>query len=211
MESIALGDTLEALTPSPREAEVRGFLRTYGYRCSLTGILYVMDEELEVFDQARIDKTIWRHIGRKPVAEIAKMAGMHPNEVLRRKNELLESVDVLTIQEKRTRLMVELEEIGADARDRFKNASDEFAAGLLNSSVAAMKTVLGELARAEKADQGALERLNELRLRELLRLMDRVVISSTKEIAAKYELSEDELQEVFQEKLVEEAREMDAQ
>lgn len=165
-----------------------------------------MDEELEVFDQARIDKTIWRHIGRKPVAEIAKMAGMHPNDVLRRKNELLESVDVLTIQEKRTRLMVELEEIGADARDRFKNASDEFAAGLLNSSVAAMKTVLGELARAEKADQGALERLNELRLREILNIIDTTVKGTFDRVTAKYGVESDDLMEIFQEELMETAR-----
>lgn len=168
-----------------------------------------MDEELEVFDQARIDKAIWRNIGRKPVAEIAKMAGMHPNDVLRRKNELLESVDVLTIQEKRTRLMVELEEIGADARDRFKNASDEFAAGLLNSSVAAMKTVLGELARAEKADQGALERLNDMRVQELLRLVDTTVNATLTRVAEEHSLDKSDLMTIFQEELTESAKEME--
>lgn len=169
----------------------------------------IMSEEIETFDQERADRIIWRHIGRKPVSEIAKLVSMKPEEVLRRKNELIESVDVLTIHEKRTKLLSELEEIAANAKDRYTNASDEFAAGLLNSSVAAIKTVLGELNRMEAKSSGEVEKLNNLRIKELLSLVDRVVHTSVRELAEKYDLDESDMLEVFQENLVSAAREID--
>ena len=168
-----------------------------------------MSEEVEEYDQERIDRTIWRHIGRKSVSEIAKMTGLKPEQVLRRKGELIESVDVLTVHEKRVKLMSELEEIAANARERYERVSDEFASGLLNSAVSAMKTVLAEMARIEKNQSGEIQKLNALRLREITRLIDQVVILSVREIAAKHRLDEDELLEVFQGNLVTAAREIE--
>lgn len=157
----------------------------------------------------RADKIIMRHIGRKPISEIAKLVGMKPEEVLRRKNELISSIDVLSAQEKRTKLMYELDELAAQARERAEGTVDEFYSGMLNSSVAAMKTVMTELARMEKQDAGALERLNQKRVAELLRLVDVVVAASVREIAQAHKLDEDELMLVFQEKLTEEARSLE--
>lgn len=170
-----------------------------------------MGEDLDTFDQERADRLIMRHVGRKPVSEIAQMAGMKPEEVLRRKSDLINSIDVLTVQEKRAKIMYELDELAANARERAENAVDEFFSGMLNSSVAAMKTVLVELARSEKADQGAVEQLNAKRVSELLRLMDAVVAASVREIASTHELDEGELLEVFQGKLLEEARAIEEQ
>lgn len=174
-------------------------------------ILSSMSEEVEEFDQKRADQLIQRYIGRRSVREIAEMAGMRPEEVMRRKTELINNIDVLTIQEKRAKLLYELDELAANARERADSSSDEFFSGMLNSSVSAMKTVLVELARAEKADQGAVEQLNNLRVKELLRLMDSVVLSSVREIADRFDLDEDELTEIFQERLVDEARMLEDQ
>lgn len=169
----------------------------------------VVNEVEESMDRA--DAIIMRHVGRKPVSEIAQMAGMKPEEVLRRKSDLINSIDVLTVQEKRAKIMYELDELAANARERAENAVDEFFSGMLNSSVAAMKTVLVELARSEKADQGAVEQLNAKRVSELLRLMDAVVAASVREIASTHDLDEGELLEVFQGKLLEEARAIEEQ
>lgn len=168
-----------------------------------------MSEELELIDQDRIDKAIWKSIGIKSVRQIADETGLKPEEVLRRKNELLDGVDVLSIQQKRQRLLIELDGMARDSRDRAANTVDEFYSGMLNSSVAAIKTMLTELARMERQDSGKIESLNNLRIRELLRLIDVTVARAVTEIANTHDLEEAELMEVFQGHLVDAAREVE--
>ena len=168
-----------------------------------------MSEELEHIDRDRIDKAIWKSIGIKSVRQIADETGLKPEEVLRRKNELLDEVDVLSIQQKRQRLLIELDGMARDARERAANTVDEFYSGMLNSSVAAIKTMLTELARMERQDSGKIEALNNLRIRELLRLIDVTVARAVTEIANTHDLEEAELMEVFQGHLVEAAREVE--
>lgn len=168
-----------------------------------------MSEELELIDQDRIDKAIWKSIGIKSVRQIADETGLKPEEVLRRKNELLDEVDVLSINQKRQRLLIELDGMARDSRDRAANTVDEFYSGMLNSSVAAIKTMLTELARMERQDSGKIEALNRLRISELLRLIDVTVARAVTEIANTHDLEETELMEVFQGHLVEAAREVE--
>lgn len=167
-------------------------------------------KEVAEVDQDRIDRVIWRGIGVKSVRQIAEEAGIKPEEVLRRKGELLDEIDVLSVAEKRIRIMAELDGMARDARERAARVSDEFAAGLLNSSVAAMKTVLGELTRMEKADNGKVEALNQLRIKELLRLIDATVARSVAEISVSYDIPQEDLMAVFQGYLTATAREVDA-
>lgn len=170
-----------------------------------------MSGEIEHLDQGRVDELIWKYIGLKSVREIASLTGIKPEEVLRRKNELLDGVDVLSIQQKRQRLLIELDGMARDARERASGASDEFYAGTINASTGAIKTMLSELARQEKQDSGKIEALNQLRIRELLRLVDATVARSVREIASTHDLEEAELMEVFQGHLVEAARELEAE
>lgn len=171
----------------------------------------IMSEEIEHLDEERISEIIWRNIGLKSVRDIAEMTGLKPEEVLRRKNELLDSVDVLTVQQKRQRLLIELDGMARESRERAQRASDEFFAGTINASTGAIKTYLQELARMEKADSGKIEALNNLRIRELLRLIDVTVARAVTEIAATHNLEEVELMEVFQGHLVEAARELEVE
>lgn len=170
-----------------------------------------MGEEIEHLDQSRVDELIWRHAGLKPVRDIAEMTGLKPEEVLRRKNELLDGVDVLSIEQKRQRLLIELDGMARDARDRAQKASDEFYAGTVNAASGAIKTMLAELARMQKQDSGKIEALNNMRVKELLRLVDFTVARSVREIATTHDLDETELMEVFQGHLVEAARELEAE
>lgn len=165
-------------------------------------------EKVEI-SQDRIDRVIWRGIGVRSVRQIAEEAGIKPEEVLRRKGELLDEIDVLSVAEKRVRIMAELDGMARDARERAARVSDEFASGLLNSSVAAMKTVLGELARLEKADNSKVAELNQKRVAELVSLMREVIDISVVEIAASHELDEQELYDVFNRRMREAAEKRD--
>lgn len=166
--------------------------------------------EVEKRDQARIENIVWRGLGVKSARQIATEAGIAPDEVLRIKRELLDSVDVLTIAEKRQKLVVELQKLANDARERSERISDEFFAGTVNASVGAMKTVLTELARMEKADQSKVESLNMLRIRELLALLKETVEAGVTEISKTYDLPVEDLFDVFNTKLQASAAKRDA-
>lgn len=168
-----------------------------------------MSEEIEQLDQSRIDEMIWKHIGLKPAREIADMAGIKPEEVLRRKNELIDEVDVLTLQQKRQRLMIELDGMARDARDRASTTSDEFYAGTINAASGAIKTMLAELARMEKQDTTRVDALNQKRVQELVSIMRATVDSAVPDIARKFDLDETELFEIFNQRLIEVAQERD--
>ena len=161
-----------------------------------------MSEVDKVDNSARVDKIIWRNMGLRPVVEIAELAGVEPPVVLRRYWELMESIDALTVEQKRVRLLVELEGMARDARDRAKGTSDEFYAGTINAAVGAIKAQLVELARIEKQNTGAVEVLNSLRIRELLALIDKTVALTVEDIAVKYDIDSLELMEMFQDRRV---------
>lgn len=165
-----------------------------------------MGEEIEEVDTERVDRLIMKNVGVKPVSYIAKLTGLKPEEVLRRKAQLLEEIDVLTVQQKRQKLLINLEEIAQDAMEKSKSINSEFFAGTLNAAVSAQKVILAEMARIEKNSSDEVVRLNEMRIRELMRLIDATVVSSVREIAATHGLEEAELMEIFQSKLSEEAR-----
>lgn len=186
-------------------------LRNIGFRglFLFTGKLVVMSDEVAEIDQDRIDRIIWENAGRIPARKIAELVGWTPEAVLRRKSELLDFVDELTIQEKRHRIMVDLEGIASEARTRAKTAADEFYSGMLNSSIAAMKTVLVELNRLENKSEDAVNRLNQQRVKELLRLIDTTVDATLTKVAQKHGLDKADLMDIFQEELLESAKEFD--
>lgn len=169
-----------------------------------------MAEEIErAEDSERVRKLIWRHMGVKSAREIAEMTGVPPETVLRVKRELLEEVDILSIQEKRQRIIIELEQMARESRERAQGMNDEFYASGVQASVAAMRLVLGELKLMEKQDTTKIETLNRKRVEELLALMTAVVESGTQEIAEVHGINEDELLNVFNRKLVDEAGKRD--
>ena len=160
---------------------------------------------------SRSDRIIWRSVGVKSVRQVAEELGLSPERVLRRKKELLEEIDVLTIQEKRAQLLVSLQDIADQTQRDYDSAPWEFKAGIANSAVASMKVVLAELARAEKKDSADIDALNSMRVRELVELMSAVVNSGVREVSARFGLDEDEIYEIFNHRLIEEARARDIQ
>lgn len=157
----------------------------------------------------RIERLVWKSLGVKSIRRIAQETGLAPEEILRIKTELLDSVDVLTIADKRTKLLVSLQEMADDAQDRSRSIADEFYAGSINASVGAIKAVLVELNRMSKTDEDKITTLNNLRVKELLSLIDEVVDISVTSIAEKHSLDRDELMAVFSGHLIEAAQRRD--
>ena len=165
--------------------------------------------DVEVADDDRISAYVWRRIGKESARDMAKALGVSPDEILRVKRDLAESVDEITLQVQKARLMRTLQEIADDAKDEFETAPAEFKAGLLNSSVAAIKTLLVELNRTSAKDQAAVTSLNNLRVRELTSLLVEVVESAVPIVAERYDLDVDELFDIFNERLEDAARKRD--
>lgn len=172
--------------------------------------------ELEVTDDLwneEIDHMLLRKVGVQSTAEIARELGIGPLDVRKRVNELLEDIDVLTVQQERTRLLIELRALVNRATERLDQIgtglSDREFAQVLNSTSQTIRVHLQELDKMEVKDDEALKELNRRRVAELLKLMDRVVLTSVQEIASAHGLDETEMLEVFSSRLVEAAAEMD--
>src|SRR5690606_30067998 len=103
--------------------------------------------------------------------------------------------------------LIDLQSIARKTQEDYDKSPFEFKAGLMNSAIASMKLVLSELNRMDKADQGKVEALNNLRVREILRLVETSVKSTLAEIAETYDLSPDSLLRIFQRHLAQSAQE----
>lgn len=156
--------------------------------------------ELEEFEiDSRIEKLIWRSIGRKPVRKMAEETGLPVEMVARIRTELLDGVDELTIDQKRTKLLVDLQDIADTARSDYDSADDtDSGSKLLTVAVGAIKTVLGEMRQIEKSSSGAIDALNQMRIRELMRLIDLTVAKTFAVLSERHGLEEDEMYEIFQ-------------
>ena len=106
------------------------------------------------------------------------------------------------------KIMVDLQTVVNETIRRARNAEDERnIAGLYNSATNAMKAVLTQLNLLEDKSSAEIDRLNELRVRELLKLVDSSVKATLAEIADTYDLDQDALLFIFQRHLVEAAQE----
>lgn len=157
-----------------------------------------------------MDTLIWRHAGVKSARETAKELGVQPEDVLRRRKDLLDGVDDLTIKQAKQKLITDLQDIAQSTKEDYEDAPWEFKSGLMNSSIAAMKAILVELNRADKADEEKVDHLNNLRVRELVGLIQEVVDISVEEAAQKYDIDQDELFAIFNANLEKAARMRDA-
>lgn len=161
-----------------------------------------MSKDLEPIEiDTRIEQIIWKGMGTKSSRQLAEETGLPMERIFAMKRELLDSVDELTLDQKRQKLVVDLQEIAGALREDYNNSPMEFKAGIANAATTAMKTVLAELSRMEKNSSDKITQLNELRKREIVRLYTRVVDTGVVEIAEKYGIPEDELFAVFNNRL----------
>ena len=126
---------------------------------------------------------LWELVGSRTPKQIADELGLPPAEVVRRTREMLESVDILTIEQQRQKLMIDVGRIARKAEEAFDNVYDERnKSGLLNSAVNAQKEVLRQLEKMEDRNAGAVDALNRMRVAELVRLVETAVVDTLAEL-----------------------------
>lgn len=158
----------------------------------------------------RIREYIWKHIGKKSARQMSEDLGVPPDDILRIKRDLVDSVDELTIQAQKTKLLYSLQELADDAHERSKNVKDERNfSGMVNAAAGAIDKLLKEFNRKAKEESAAVQTLNNLRIQELLRLMDVVVFKSVTDISDEHGIDSEELMAVFSDNLVEAAKELE--
>lgn len=152
----------------------------------------------EIVVDDRIDRMIWKGIGRKSVRQMAKETGLTVEQVAQRRTELVEGVDEITIQQMRAKLLVDAQDIASTAREDYDDEPDkDKGSKLLTVALGAIKTVLDQLNRMEKASTTAIDELNSLRVRELVSLIQEAVDTSVPEIAELYGIDKDALFQIF--------------
>lgn len=169
-----------------------------------------MTEELETANTGHSDSVIQRWIGVKTPREIADMTGLEPFEVVRRAHQILEEVDVLTLRQQQVQFLQNLNRIARETEEAAKDADPEFKAGLYNNAISSYKEILRRLETLEARQDAAVDRLNAMRVRELLRLFDAVVGAGVLEIERKYNIPAEELELIFRDKLTSQAAQLDA-
>lgn len=163
----------------------------------------------EITDKIR--RQVWKRLGTKSIRDIAADTGLKPEQVIEVKQQLLDEVDVLTHEEQIMKLMVTMHELVETIKEKAENVVDERnAAGLGNAAVNAVEKTLKQVRMLKREDNSKVTELNSLRVRELLRLMDRVVVSGVGELAEVHGLEEQDMLEVFQRHLMSEAMALDA-
>lgn len=164
--------------------------------------------DIEIDD--RLERILWRSIGVKSVRQVSDETGLTIEDVARIRRQLVESVDEISIDQKRMKLLVDLQEIADIARADYNDETDkDKGSKLLTASIGAIKTVLQELARIEKASSGAVEALNAMRVQELLRLIDLTVAKTFAVLTERHGIPEDEMYDIFQSYMKPTAEELD--
>lgn len=165
-----------------------------------------MDEE-----ETNLDKHIALYIETKTPREIAKLAGVTPQRVIARAEEMKDEADALSIEASIHFLMRRLNSIAANAQkaaDDAPNAKD--AAGLYSASVSAITQSLKQLNAFKKENDSAVVELNNKRVLELLRLFDVIVVRGSKQLADAHGLDVEEVKEVFMNNITIAAKELDS-
>lgn len=153
--------------------------------------------ELDTTD-ARIESYIYKHIGKKSAREMATDLGVQPEQILAIKREMVDSVDELTIAIQKAKLLRSLQELAEDAQERSRDVSDERNySGMINAAAGAIDKLLKELNRMAKQDNSQVDSLNALRVRELVSLIQEVVDTSVQEVSDAYDISKEELFDIF--------------
>lgn len=160
-------------------------------------------------DLSTKQKLLLRYAGIKSHNEIAELTGIKPEDVARETAALLDSIDELTVQHKRMKLLIGLEEVNEELRSRLADMSDRNVTAAVATFGANNSRILKELRDTEKADAGKIEQLNQLRIRELLRLIDMTVAKSVEEAEELNGLEAGTLMPIFQKNLIVAAKEIE--
>lgn len=162
-------------------------------------------------DLSELDKYIARYIEVKTPREIAEIAGTTPERVISRAEEMKDEQDAITLDARIHFLLIRLNQIAISAQNDAEVATDaKEKGGLYSAAVGAIRESMKQLNLFKKENESAVAELNQKRLAEILKIFDFVIARGVEELAITHGLEETELTQVFQSKIVEAAREIEA-
>lgn len=125
-------------------------------------------------DDERVRSIVWKHLGSKNAREVAELAGVTPDVVMRIKKDLLDTTDSLTVQQHQTRILKLVDETATQAIEwahdiaNSGNPDRERSLGpILTSANQFLKLATQMLKETEAKNAAQVEALNQLRIREL--------------------------------------------
>lgn len=147
----------------------------------------------------RINRLLVDGHGVKSAQVISDETGIPPEDVARRTRELFEAVDVLTIEDKRAKLVLQLESMVGQLSARMAGASDKSISGIANSARSAIGSVLKELADMESRSQVDVTAITQNMGRTLGELLNISLTHLREELKERYGTSDDEIMELVKE------------
>ena len=157
-----------------------------------------------------IERQLIRYAGVKSPAEISELTGIPSEDVARRITEVLESVDILTIQQKRAKLILALEQMADEVTSRLADLSDRNLAANINASAGAMGRVLKELRESEKSAKVDVLAITQHQGRVLGEIVDIAMGHLRDELKARYGADDDEMDVLVAEGVVKGVSELES-
>lgn len=128
----------------------------------------------------RTRNQVIRYLGTKTIRQISELVGVPPETVLRIKQDIVDSMDALTVDEHVAKSFADLQSIVSMALSEFRSTDDlRSKAPLLSAAITSIKTTLQMLEKWQAKNQVAKDTLNNKRRTELI-----TVVSRTNELTA---------------------------
>lgn len=159
---------------------------------------------------SNIDRKLISFAGNKTYEEISELTGVPALEVAKRTQEVLSNIGVLEIDQRRAKLMIQLEGIVNEVDSRKESASNRDLGALLNSSRSAIQTVLKELREIEKSSKVDVQQITSYQGKVLGEIVDIAVGHLRAELKERYNTDDSEMDEILQEGMSLAAKELDS-
>lgn len=166
--------------------------------------------DLEIPEDDRINQLIWKWVGRKSIRQIAEEVGLPVDEVMRRRREMAESIDVLSLEDEMQKALLEWKQVAALVLDKIDNVQDERNfSGIINSFNGLNKNIVAEINRLKNQNSEAVDSLNQMRVRELLSLLEETAGEFIPWLVEQYGVMEEEAGDKLHELLAKAAEKRD--
>jgi hypothetical protein len=142
-------------------------------------------------------RLVYKYAQGLSARQVAEKTGLTPIQALAARKQVLDTVDPLTINEWRTKILLDLQKLSDDAIAAFDHVEDKAKAPMFVAATGALKTVLNEMRNMEKADTKEVDALNARRVRELLRLVENVVMRLIGYVDENSELDREDLTDMM--------------
>lgn len=163
-------------------------------------------------DLSFVDQKLINYAGVLPPVKIAELTGIPAEDVARRTLEILNSVDYFTIEQMRTRLIIMLNTMIAEALNRLQTASDKAAPAYMNATGGNIQRAVKELEAMESRAQANHSAMEQAYARRMVDIVNMTYNRQLGRLSERYpEIDASDLAGEFQQTLLQIAREIDAE